>query len=230
MLVQLPQDKIVFPAPNAALTEPNGLLAIGGDLSPARLICAYQQGIFPWFGPDDPILWWSPDPRAVFDINAIHVSRSMRRFVRKTELTCSINKDFSAVIHSCAKVREDHEGTWISPAMQQAYERLHDMGYAHSVEVWNGNQLVGGLYGVAMGAMFCGESMFQLQSNASKLALIEFSRHFAAAGGKMIDCQVGNAHLFSLGAKPLPRDLFLHKLNILQQYPLQQEFWQPRKL
>ncbi|SMQ65912.1 leucyl/phenylalanyl-tRNA--protein transferase [Pseudidiomarina planktonica] len=230
MLVQLPQDKIVFPAPSAALTEPNGLLAIGGDLSPARLISAYQHGIFPWFGPDDPILWWSPDPRAVFDVDAIHISRSMRRFLRKTELTCSINKNFAAVIQKCAQVREHNEGTWISPAMQHAYQSLHELGYAHSVEVWHEQQLVGGLYGVAMGAMFCGESMFQLHDNASKLALIEFSRHFAAAGGKVIDCQVGNAHLFSLGAKPLPRDLFLHKLNILQQHSLQHEFWQPRNL
>lgn len=230
MLVQLPPDKIVFPSPAGALTEPNGLLAIGGDLSPARLVCAYQQGIFPWFGADDPILWWSPDPRAVFTTDDIHVSQSMRKFMRKTQLRCTLNQAFDRVIQACAEIREDAEGTWISKEMQSAYIQLHQLGYAHSVEVWQDDQLVGGLYGITMGHVFCGESMFQTASNASKLALLRFNQYFRDAGGKLIDCQVGNAHLFSLGAKPMTRDMFLHKLNIYQQYRLPTDFWTPKSL
>lgn len=230
MLIQLPDDRIAFPAPNAALKEPNGLLAIGGDLSPARLIAAYQSGIFPWFGPDDPILWWSPDPRAVFSLDAIHVSRSMRKFIRRTPLHCTLNQAFDAVISQCAAVREEHEGTWISPPMMLAYSELHRLGYAHSIEVWQGDMLVGGMYGVGLGQLFCGESMFQVADNASKLALIVFADYFREHGGKLIDCQVGNSHLFSLGAKPMSRELFLHKLNILQQHRLPENFWEPKSL
>jgi len=230
VLVQLPPDKIVFPSPAGALTEPNGLLAIGGDLSPARLVCAYQQGIFPWFGPDDPILWWSPDPRAVFTTDDLHISQSMRKFLRKTTLGCTLNQAFEQVIHACADIRKDAEGTWISAEMKAAYIQLHELGYAHSVEVWDGETLVGGLYGISMGYVFCGESMFQTASNASKLALFRFNDYFRAAGGALIDCQVGNSHLFSLGAKPMTRDMFLHKLNIYQQYRLPADFWTPKPL
>lgn len=157
-LVQLSRHSIAFPSPEGALREPNGLLALGGDLSPARLLMAYQRGIFPWFSPGDPILWWSPDPRAVLWPESLHISRSMKRFHKRSPYRVTMNYAFGQVIEGCASDRE--EGTWITRGVVEAYHRLHELGHAHSIEVWREDELVGGMYGVAQGTLFCGESMF----------------------------------------------------------------------
>ncbi|NUU65239.1 leucyl/phenylalanyl-tRNA--protein transferase [Enterobacteriaceae bacterium BIT-l23] len=227
-LVQLSRHILDFPSPEAALREPNGLLALGGDLSPARLMLAYRRGIFPWYSPGDPILWWSPDPRAVLDPREFHVSRSFRRFLNHTNFRVTLNHDFAGVIDGCASQRE--EGTWITPEVSVAWQQLHQLGHAHSVEVWQDDRLVGGLYGVALGALFCGESMFSRRENASKTALFHFCRYFLARGGCLIDCQVLNAHTASLGAKEIPRSLYLRLLENL--YPQQPDLrcWLPQTL
>ncbi|MDR0805765.1 MAG: leucyl/phenylalanyl-tRNA--protein transferase [Enterobacteriaceae bacterium] len=227
-LVQLSLDHNNFPPVNNALDEPNGLLAVGGDLSSARLINAYQQGIFPWFSEDDPILWWSPNPRAVLIPQELHLSRSMVKFVKKTPLRVTLNQAFGEVIAACADAR--NEGTWIAPEIQHAYTQLHQQGLAHSVEVWHEDKLVGGLYGVEQGALFCGESMFSRQTNASKLALYAFCRHFIDCGGKLIDCQILNDHTQSLGAIEIPRSAYLQFLYKLQQKPLSQGCWAAQQL
>ncbi|MBN0855537.1 leucyl/phenylalanyl-tRNA--protein transferase, partial [Pseudomonas aeruginosa] len=165
-LVQLSRHSIAFPSPEGALREPNGLLALGGDLSPARLLMAYQRGIFPWFSPGDPILWWSPDPRAVLWPEQFHLSRSMKRFHQRSPYRVTLNHAFGEVIEGCASDRD--EGTWITSSIVRAYHQLHELGHAHSIEVWQENTLVGGMYGVAQGALFCGESMFSRAENASK--------------------------------------------------------------
>ncbi len=206
-------ETLAFPDPNMALIRPNGLLAMGGDLSPERLSVAYQQGIFPWYNDDEPILWWSPDPRAVFDPLQFHINRTFNKFLKKCDYKISINHDFTAVIKGCAK---NHGETWITDEIIAAYIQFHQLGFAHSVEVWQNDQLVGGLYGVAQGAVFCGESMFSLKSNASKVALYAFSRHFSRCGGLLIDCQVINNHTASLGAFEIPRQKYLHYLKQLQ--------------
>lgn len=227
MIAQLDPTTINFPPTVAALHEPNGLLAVGGDLSPGRLIHAYQRGIFPWYSENDPILWWSPDPRAVFFPEKLHISRSLAKVNRKQAWRVTINRCFVEVIRACADQRSDNEGTWITEDMIEAYCKLHQLGHAHSVEVWFNNVLVGGLYGVSVGRAFCGESMFHCKTDASKIALLRFSRHFKAHGGHLIDCQVGNSHLFSLGAVNLDRDRFLMKLDIAQQQPMPDDYWQP---
>jgi len=227
-LVQLSRHSITFPSPEGALREPNGLLALGGDLSPARLLMAYQRGIFPWFSPGDPILWWSPDPRAVLWPDAFHVSRSMKRFHKSSPFRITLNHAFGQVIEGCAADRE--EGTWITESIVQAYHRLHELGHAHSVEVWLGSELVGGMYGVAQGALFCGESMFSRAENASKSALMVFSQAFAGQGGKLMDCQVLNNHTASLGAIEIPRREYLEHLAELRTQPLPGHFWVPRTL
>ncbi len=218
----------MFPPVDQALQQPNGLLASGGDLSIARLLAAYEQGIFPWFTPEEPILWWSPDPRAVLVPAEIHTSRSMKRFLRQSPYHFTLNCAFSAVITACAEQR--HQGTWIGYEVIQAYCQLHKRGHAHSVEVWQGRELVGGLYGLALGALFCGESMFSRRDNASKSALILFAQHFNRHGGKLIDCQVINAHTASLGAKEVRRSHFLQQLDQLQCRLLPVEFWQSQSL
>lgn len=217
---------VAFPSPSLALGEPNGLLAIGGDLTPSRLLCAYQQGIFPWYSPGEAILWWSPDPRAVLFPKAFHTSRSFARFLRTHRFRITLNQAFTAVIAACAH-RPD-EGSWIGQDVQQAYIQLHFMGHAHSVEVWQGNELIGGLYGVAQGALFCGESMFSRSTNASKCALLAFCHHFATYGGELIDCQVLNAHTSRLGARNIPRSQFLPQLSKLQQRVLAPACWLPQ--
>ncbi|TDN64694.1 leucyl/phenylalanyl-tRNA--protein transferase [Scandinavium goeteborgense] len=227
-LVQLSRHSITFPSPEGALREPNGLLALGGDLSPARLLMAYQRGIFPWFSPGDPILWWSPDPRAVLWPDAFHVSRSMKRFHKSSPFRITLNHAFGQVIEGCAADRD--EGTWITESIVQAYHRLHELGHAHSVEVWLGSELVGGMYGVAQGALFCGESMFSRAENASKSALLVFSQAFAGQGGKLMDCQVLNNHTASLGAIEIPRREYLEYLAELRKKPLPGHFWVPRTL
>ncbi|MGL4723636.1 MAG: leucyl/phenylalanyl-tRNA--protein transferase [Scandinavium sp.] len=227
-LVQLSRHSITFPSPEGALREPNGLLALGGDLSPARLLMAYQRGIFPWFSPGDPILWWSPDPRAILWPEEFHISRSMKRFHKSSPYRITLNHAFGRVIEGCAGDRD--EGTWITESIVLAYHRLHELGHAHSVEVWLGNELVGGMYGVAQGALFCGESMFSRAENASKSALLVFCQEFAREGGKLMDCQVLNSHTASLGAVEIPRRDYLEHLEALRSQPLAGHFWVPRTL
>lgn len=202
------------------------MLAIGGDLTAPRLLAAYERGIFPWYSPGEAILWWSPDPRAVLFPAEFHLNRSLKRFLRHDPFRITLNHDFAAVIAACAH-RPD-EGTWIGPEVQRAYQHLHRLGYAHSVEVWQDDQLVGGMYGVAQGALFCGESMFSRVTNASKCALMAFCRHFAAYGGELIDCQVLNAHTARLGAREIPRRQFLQQLSTLQRRPLAPAGWEPQ--
>ncbi len=202
-----------FPSPEYALSDPNGLLAIGGDLQPARLIAAYYEGIFPWFNADDPILWWSPDPRAVFVPGSIKISRSMRKFLKKQDWQYTINQAFEQVMAGCSAPRSNQDGTWITSDIQSAYLELHQQGHAHSLEVWQQGELVGGLYGLAIGQVFCGESMFHTQTNASKAAMIALHQHLLKKGFKLIDAQVMNPHLDSLGAKAIKRDDFLKLLK-----------------
>ena len=227
-LIQLSRDSLNFPPAEMALKEPNGLLAMGGDLSPARLLNAYQRGIFPWFSPGDPILWWSPDPRAVMFPEQFHLSRSMKRFHRRSPYRVTLNQAFEAVIEGCASER--HEGTWITPQVKQAWLKLFTMGNAQSVEVWLEDRLVGGLYGMALGKVFCGESMFSRSENASKTALLVFSQHFSQHGGELIDCQVLNPHTASLGAREISRADWLARLHSLAQQPVRNGCWQGQRL
>ena len=210
-LVQLSRHSIAFPSPEGALREPNGLLALGGDLSPARLLMAYQRGIFPWFSPGDPILWWSPDPRAVLWPESLHISRSMKRFHKRSPYRVTMNYAFGQVIEGCASDRE--EGTWITRGVVEAYHRLHELGHAHSIEVWREDELVGGMYGVAQGTLFCGESMFSRADNASKFGFATLTRQLQAWGFVLIDCQMPNDHLHSLGARAIPRSDFAEFLR-----------------
>lgn len=228
-LVQLSRHSLAFPSPEGALREPNGLLALGGDLSPSRLLMAYQRGIFPWFSPGDPILWWSPDPRAVLWPAEFHISRSMKRFHARSPYRVTLNHAFGQVIEGCASDR--FEGTWITPEVIVAYHRLHELGYAHSIEVWDDkNELVGGMYGVAQGTLFCGESMFSRAVNASKTALLVFCERFARSGGKLVDCQVLNEHTASLGVVDISRHEYLAQLATLRMQKLPQNFWVPTTL
>ncbi len=197
-----------FPDPACALDEPNGLLAIGGDLNHERLLSAYRQGIFPWFNEHQPILWWSPDPRCVLFPENLHVSRSMKRVLKRGEFSFTINTCFRDVIALCASTRQA-TGTWITQEMQNAYGILHDLGYAKSLEVWRNGDLAGGIYGLAMGGCFFGESMFSLHTNASKAAIIVLMRQLEAWRYRFLDCQVPNPHLLTLGAKPVAREAFL---------------------
>ena len=205
-----------FPPVEQALHEPNGLLASGGDLSEPRLLDAYRHGIFPWFSPGDPILWWAPDPRMVLFPDEIHVSRSLAKRMRQSEFEIRTDTAFTAVMQACAALRRTdagHQpGTWISPAMIAAYTRLHHQGHAHSVEVWEHGALVGGVYGVAIGRMFYGESMFSRVPDASKIALVHLCRQLQRWGFGMIDCQMETDHLASMGARPIPRSVFCTKL------------------
>lgn len=205
-----------FPPLERALREPNGLLCAGGDLSAQRLIAAYRNGIFPWYSPGEPILWWSPDPRMVLVPGEFRLSRSLRRTLRKGEREIRLDSDFAAVIRACASVRRPGQaGTWISAPMQAAYCRLHELGFAHSVETWLDDRLVGGLYGVAIGRMFYGESMFSLTADASKIAFAHLVRFLETQGFGLIDCQMNTAHLASLGAREIARDEFIARLREL---------------
>lgn len=208
-------DRNGFPDPGLALKEPNGLLAIGGDLSPQRLLAAYRRGIFPWYSQGQPILWWSPDPRAVLYPDRIKISRSLRKTLKKTPYAVTMDQAFDDVISACAAPRQDEAGTWILPEMKQAYCRLHELGYAHSVECWNNGQLVGGLYGVAIGRVFFGESMFSRETAASKVAFVHLAGQLQQWGYGLIDGQVSSAHLTTLGAEDIPRQEFLTQLEDL---------------
>ncbi|WP_144946573.1 leucyl/phenylalanyl-tRNA--protein transferase [Pseudomonas oryzihabitans] len=208
MVKWLTRESPDFPPLQQALREPNGLLAIGGDLSAARLISAYRHGCFPWYQAGQPLLWWSPDPRTVLFPPDLHVSRSLAKTLRKTPLRVTYDQAFERVILACAGPRRDADGTWITAEMRQAYQQLHTQGWAHSVEVWDGDQLVGGLYGIAMGKLFFGESMFSHVDNASKIGFVTLVRDLSAWGFVMIDCQMQTAHLQSLGASSLSRERF----------------------
>lgn len=201
-----------LPAPDQALLDPPGLLAIGGDLAPERLIHAYRTGIFPWFSEGQPILWWSPDPRTVLRPAEVRVSRSLRRKLAAGAFRVSFDQAFPAVLRGCAAPRTGQDGTWLTPDMQGAYRLLARAGFAHSVEAWHGDELVGGLYGVAIGRVFFGESMFTRVSDASKVAFVTLVARLQAAGFSLIDCQVHTQHLESFGAKPLARRAFLAEL------------------
>ena len=199
--------------PPLAAASPEGLLAVGGDLNPDRLLSAYRQGIFPWYSDDQPILWWSPDPRAVLYPSKLHISKSLRKSLRTRGFEVSADRAFALVIAACAESRNHGEGTWITSGMQEAYCTLHRMGYAHSVETWHNGELVGGLYGLAIGKAFFGESMFSRVTDASKTALVGLATSLAAEGYRFIDCQVVSEHLTSLGAEATPRDRFASELN-----------------
>ena len=205
-----------FPPLELALSEPNGLLCAGGDLTPQRLLTAYKQGIFPWYAKDEPILWWSPDPRMVLVPSEFKLSRSLHRSLRAGRYQIRLDNDFPAVIRSCAKTRrKSQSGTWITTEMESAYIALHELGYAHSVETWVDGELVGGLYGLAIGKMFYGESMFSHVSDASKIALAHLAHYLDARGFGLIDCQMNTSHLASLGAREIPRAAFVTRLQEL---------------
>ncbi len=202
---------IDFPDPESALKEPDGLLAAGGDLSVPRLLSAYSQGIFPWYEQGQPILWWCPDPRAVLYLSELRVSRTLRRSVRNGGFHASLDNAFEAVIEACAR-RDGDSDTWITPQMASAFSELHAAGHAHSVEVWKNEELVGGLYGVAIGRVFFGESMFSAISDASKVALVHLVRHLSERNFRLIDCQIPSQHLTSLGSRNIPRSDFLEQI------------------
>jgi leucyl/phenylalanyl-tRNA--protein transferase len=208
-----------FPPVELALTQPNGLLATGGDLSPERLLEAYRHGIFPWFNEDDPILWWSPNPRMVLFPSEFKISHSLRKVLRNGAFEMRWDTNFEQVMRSCAAPRKGQAGTWILEEMIAAYCELHRLGYAHSVETWMDGELVGGLYGMAIGKMFYGESMFSRRTNASKIALAHLCKQLEFWDFGMIDCQMNTPHLASLGAHEIPREEFILRLQELIQYP-----------
>ncbi len=220
-MIEIPflQQNSPFPDVSTALTDPDGLLAFGGGLDVNRLFTAYSQGIFPWFSIDEPILWWSPNPRAIIYLDEFHISRSLRKLVSKRRYIVTMDMAFKDVIGHCASIPRHHpgdnthNGTWITEEMRQAYCDLHEAGLAHSVEVWEQDMLVGGLYGVAVGKVFCGESMFHTKPNTSKLALLALVNHMRAHQLAFIDCQLPTPHLTSLGAKTVPRDQFIQELK-----------------
>ncbi len=212
MPIYMLSDALVFPPPE--LAGEGGLLAVGGDLSPERILTAYKAGIFPWFGENDPILWWSPDPRMVLYPARLHVSRSLRRIINKGSFTVTMDTEFDTIIENCARTRVDSgEGTWITEAMEEAYKRLNRMGFAHSVETWLDGEIVGGLYGVSLGRCFFGESMYWLEPNASKIALYHLVKFLEAGRFAFIDCQVYSEHMYRLGAREIPRRRFVAELK-----------------
>ncbi len=215
-----------FPPVELALDEPNGLLAVGGDLTPERLVKAYKLGIFPWFNHDQPVLWWSPNPRAVLLPDQLHVSRSLRKAIRRGSYKITLDKAFTEVMQACAAPRPQQADTWITPEMHAAYLQLHKMGVAHSVEAWLDDKLVGGLYGLAIGQAFFGESMFSRADNASKVAFVYLVRQLQAWQFKLIDCQVSSEHLESLGAIDIERTQFIQLLQQLIQQPNKHQKWQ----
>lgn len=208
-----------FPPTAEALDHPNGLLAGGGDLTPQRLLKAYRLGIFPWYSEGDPILWWSPAPRCVIYPDRVHLSRRTRRRYNGGGYRLTLNTAFDGVIRACAEARVDEEGTWITTGMEQAFKELHRLGHAHSLEVWLDGELAGGIYGLAIGAVFFGESMFSHRTDGSKIALVALCRLLHQAGIGLLDCQVGNPHLFSMGAEEVPREAFERELASLVSKP-----------
>jgi leucyl/phenylalanyl-tRNA--protein transferase len=214
-----------FPDPALALSQPNGLLAMGGDLSPTRLRNAYASGIFPWYNPEESILWWSPDPRAVFATDGLHVSRRLRRVLRRGDFAVTLDRDFAGALAGCAGPRRRQPATWLGTEMRDAYKRLFAEGDAHSVEVWRDGRLVGGVYGVARGRIFFGESMFSAAADTSKIALVYLARQLHAWGFPLIDGQVGSPHLYRMGAFDLPRPRFLEILREQSGRPVPPSPW-----
>ena len=215
-----------LPPAASALREPNGLLAVGGCLHPEWLLTAYVRGIFPWYEAGQPILWWSPDPRAVLYIDELHVSRRLRRTLKRSKLRITVDTDFEAVIDACAGPRRYTSETWITQQMRDAYVELHALGWAHSFEAWNGNDLVAGMYGVSIGAVFFGESMFTHETDASKITFVHSIDFLGARGCRLIDCQIWSRHLQSLGARNVPRAEFLRMLTMLCNPPGTPHSWQ----
>ena len=209
------QSDQAFPHVSKALTEPDGLLAVGGCLSTQRIMSAYTQGIFPWYSNADPILWWSPDPRLIIFPEKLHISKSLQKTLRKQTFQVTFDTVFTQVIKACAAPRSDESGTWLLAEMQQAYSRLHNEGHAHSIEAWYKDELVGGLYGIAVGQVFFGESMFHRKTDASKVAFVTLIQQLSKWGYQLIDCQVHTQHLVSLGAEEISRT---HFSSLLQQY------------
>lgn len=232
--------KLRFPSVDLALQDPNGLLAFGGDLSPGRLLHAYQQGIFPWFSEGEPLLWWSPDPRGVIYINDFHPSRSLRKGIRKHGYTATMNTDFKKVIGYCADIPRKRDATraddvsnatWITAEMLESYCALHALGWAHSVEVWDkSGELVGGLYGIAINGGFCGESMFHRKTDASKAAFYALVEHMLSFDLTFIDCQMLNPHLASLGCVEIPRADFLQQWRLAIQKDIDKRCWRKQTL
>jgi leucyl/phenylalanyl-tRNA--protein transferase len=219
------QPEQPFPAVHRALREPNGLLAASGDLSVERLVAAYRQGIFPWYGEGQPVLWWSPDPRMVLYPREIAVSRSLRKRLRKRDFELRVDTCFVRVMRACAEPRPGQGGTWITDDMLKAYTSLHAAGMAHSVETWIDGELAGGLYGVALGRVFFGESMFSRATDASKIALVHLARQLARWNFGIVDCQMATTHLASLGAREIPRKDFVRALSELVNYPMRTGKW-----
>jgi len=217
-------DEPIFPPPDYA--DPSGLLAVGGDLSKERLLEAYRLGIFPWYSDDQPILWWSPDPRLVLDLKDFKISRSLRKTLKKEIFQVTFDRAFEEVIRACAAVpREAQNGTWITDEMEKAYTNLHGLGYAHSVESWFGGKLAGGLYGVSLGKCFFGESMFHFKTDASKVALATLVEKLRSWEFHFIDSQMTTEHMLRLGAKELPRRIFLKRLQAALRYPTKRGRW-----
>jgi leucyl/phenylalanyl-tRNA--protein transferase len=215
----------VFPPLGSALKQPNGLLAAGGDLSAARLLAAYRQGIFPWYSEGEPILWWSPDPRMVLYPRDLKVSHSLKKALKRGDYEIRVDSNFRRVISACASPRPGQDGTWITADMMEAYAALHHLGYAHCVETWRDGALIGGLYGIAIGRAFFGESMFARATDASKIALVHLVRQIERWHFGIIDCQMRTAHLASLGAREVARSAFSHALEQLVNYPAAPGNW-----
>ena len=216
--------ELAFPSPHEA--DPGGLLAVGGDLGSARILLAYSMGIFPWYSEGEPILWWSPDPRCVLDLDDFHVSRRLRRVLNQGRFRVTFDEDFRGVIRACASVeRRGQEGTWITPEMERAYVRLHEAGVAHSVECWLGEDLVGGIYGIALGRGFFGESMFHRETDASKVVVARLVDRLAGWDFHFIDAQVTTSHMLSLGAREVPRALFLEDMEEALRHPTRRGSW-----
>ncbi len=214
-----------FPPVTKALREPDGLLAIGGCLSQSRLLNAYRHGVFPWYNPGEPILWWSPDPRLILFPDQLVISRSLRKTLRKAIFSVTFDQAFNEVITACADPRKDSTGTWITTAVNSAYNQLHKAGFAHSVETWQDDKLVGGLYGVALGQVFFGESMFHTQTDASKVAFATLVEQLQSWGYRLIDCQVHTRHLESFGARQIDRNAFIKLLDQYCDIPVKPSAW-----
>jgi len=237
MLYQLNNNNLAFPPVENALTEPNGLLAVGGDLQTKRLIEAYSQGIFPWFSENDPLMWWSPDPRAIIKLNDLRINRTLRKALKKSPYKITLNTAFEEVIELCSDAPFRDDGIWIVPEMQAAYINLHQLGYAHSIEVWQTTdddtlipkqELVGGLYGVAINGFFSGESMFYTKANASKFALVALAKLLKSINVDFIDCQLLNPFLADMGAIEISRENFINRKQIAINKAVAKDFWQAR--
>jgi leucyl/phenylalanyl-tRNA--protein transferase len=230
ILHQLSMRDLTFPPLNQALSDPNGLIAIGGDLSLQRLISAYSSAIFPWYCAGEPIMWWSPDPRAIIPIKDIKINKTLKKVINRNTFHVSINKAFDQVLALCADAPFRQEDTWITDEMQAAYQELHHKGYAHSIEVWQGNELVGGLYGVAINGCFSGESMFYKSSNASKIALVSLASLLKNQNITFIDCQIINPFLQDMGCIELNRDEYISLQQQAKTTLLPDNFWQARSI